>query len=167
MTEMEIYKGRKVYPTAKVCPRTELLMGKLTTIGDFCFICSKRLEMRDGSMIGRFVEVSGRGEILLKEGAVVASHASLLTSTDTTEGKMNDASDDEERAVRTGNITLGEYSYVGQHATIMPGVSIGDWAVVGAYSYIDKDVPANTIIMPDVKKRTKVRVVKQGVLKDG
>jgi hypothetical protein len=38
--------------------------------------------------------------------------------------------------------------------------------VVGAYSYIDKDVPANTIIMPDVKKRTKVRVVK-GVLKDG
>lgn len=166
MTEMEIYKGKKVYPTAKVCPRTELLMGKLTTIGDFCFICSKRLEMRDGSMLGRFVEVSGRGEVLLKEGAVVASHASLLTSTDTTEGKMNDASTDEERAVRTGNITLGEYSYVGQHATIMPGVTIGDWAVIGAYSYIDKDVPANTIIMPDVKKRTKVRVVK-GVLKDG
>ena len=166
MTEMEIYKGRKVYPTAKVCPRTELLMGKLTTIGDFCFICSKKLEMRDGSMLGRFVEVSGRGDILLKEGAVVASHASLLTSTDTPEGKMNDASEDEERAVRTGDITLGEYSYVGQHATIMPGVTIGDWAVVGAYSYIDKDVPANTIITPDVKKRTKVRVIKQGAKHD-
>ena len=161
MTEMEIYKGKKVYPTAKVCPRTELLMGKLTTIGDFCFICSKRLEMLDGSMIGRFVEVSGRGEVLLKEGAVVASHASLLTSTDTPEGKMNDASKDEERAIRTGNIVLGEYSYVGQHATIMPGVNIGDWAVVGAYSYIDKDVPPNTIIRPNVKKTTKARVLRR------
>lgn len=153
----------QVYPTAKVCPRTELVMGARTTIGDFCFVCCKRLEMRYGSMLGRFVEVSGRGEVLLEEGAVVASHASLLTSTDTTEGKMNDASPEEERAVRTGNIALGRYSYVGQHATIMPGVTIGDWAVVGAYGYIDKDVPANTIVIPDVKKRTKSRVVKQGV----
>ena len=153
----------KVYRTAKVCPRTALLMDELTTIGDFCFICSKRLEMQKGSMIGRFVEVSGRGEVLLKEGAVVASHASLLTSTDTPEGKMNDASKDEERAIRTGNIVLGEYSYVGQHATIMPGVSIGDWAVVGAYSYIDKDVPPNTIIRPDVKRAMKARVIKKKV----
>ena len=136
-------------------------MDELTTIGDFCFICSKRLEMQKGSMIGRFVEVSGRGEVLLKEGAVVASHASLLTSTDTPEGKMNDASKDEERAIRTGNIVLGEYSYVGQHATIMPGVNIGDWAVVGAYSYIDKDVPARTIVRPRQDRVSKARMLRK------
>jgi acetyltransferase-like isoleucine patch superfamily enzyme len=149
-----------IYPTSKVCPHTKVAMGHLTSIGDFSFICCAELVMASGSMIARFVEVSGRGKVTLGEDAVVSSHASLLTSSDMPEGKMNDASPEPERAVKTGDIVLGEHSYVGQHATIMPGVTIGDWAVVGAYSYIDKDVKAHYIVHPEQSMMVKPRVTR-------
>ena len=149
-----------IYPTAKICDRTKRTMGRDTTIGDFSFICSNELVMEDGSMIARFVEVSGRGKVHLKEGAVIASHCSVLTSTDRTDAKMNDASPEEERNILTADVTIGRYAFVGNHCVIMPGVTIGDWAVVGAGSYIDKDVPPHTVIRPRQELVAKARVIR-------
>ena len=54
------------------------------------------------------------------------------------------------------NVTIGElnggYPVIGDNVTIRPGaivcgaVKIGDNCIIGAMSYINKDVPANTII---------------------
>ena len=146
-----------VYPLAKVVPRTRLIEGRDTTIGDFSFISCAELVMEDGSMIARFVEVSGRGKVLMNEGSVVSSHCSVLTSTDRPDAKMNDASPEDERDILTEDIVIGKYAFVGNHSVIMPGVHIGDWAVVGAFSYIDKDVPAHTIVHPKQELVSKAR----------
>ncbi|MFC6289315.1 sugar O-acetyltransferase [Levilactobacillus angrenensis] len=44
-------------------------------------------------------------------------------------------------------IRLGNNIWVGANATILPGVTIGDNAVVGAGSVVTKDVAANTIVV--------------------
>lgn len=34
---------------------------------------------------------------------------------------------------------------IGSHCTIMPGVTVGENAVVGAYSFVNRDIPANRV----------------------
>lgn len=42
-------------------------------------------------------------------------------------------------------VTLGRNVWVGAHATILPGVTIGDNSVVAAGAVVTKDVPANCV----------------------
>ncbi|WP_318530978.1 CatB-related O-acetyltransferase [Lacticaseibacillus suibinensis] len=41
---------------------------------------------------------------------------------------------------------IGNDVWIGRHAVIMPGVQIGDGAVIGAYALVTKDVPAYAIV---------------------
>ena len=43
-------------------------------------------------------------------------------------------------------VTLGKNVWVGAHATILPGVTVGDNAVIAAGAVVTKDVPANTVV---------------------
>lgn len=36
--------------------------------------------------------------------------------------------------------------WIGSNSTILPGVTIGDNAIVGAGAVVTKDVPANTVV---------------------
>jgi maltose O-acetyltransferase len=42
-------------------------------------------------------------------------------------------------------VTIGDHVWIGSHVTILPGVSIGDHAAVGAGSVVTKDIPANCL----------------------
>jgi acetyltransferase-like isoleucine patch superfamily enzyme len=45
--------------------------------------------------------------------------------------------------VRTGGeVTVGEGTFVGIGATVIPGRALGDWSTVGAGSLVSKDIPA-------------------------
>ncbi len=43
-------------------------------------------------------------------------------------------------------IHIGKGAWIGAHATILPNVTIGDNAIVGAGSVVTKDVPDNAIV---------------------
>ena len=43
-------------------------------------------------------------------------------------------------------IHIGKKVWIGSHATILPGVTIGDNAIVAAGAVVTKDVPANTVV---------------------
>lgn len=43
-------------------------------------------------------------------------------------------------------VKLGNNVWVGAHATILPGVTVGDNAVIAAGAVVTKDVPANTVV---------------------
>jgi sugar O-acyltransferase (sialic acid O-acetyltransferase NeuD family) len=60
-----------------------------------------------------------------------------------------------------GNVCIGEGVLVGINAAILPGRSIGEWAVIGAGSVVTKDLPPYTIAvgMP-------ARVIRKQKLKD-
>ena len=46
---------------------------------------------------------------------------------------------------RLGEIHIGKGVMIGMESLIMPGVTIGDGAIVGAFSLVTKDIPAWTI----------------------
>jgi maltose O-acetyltransferase len=43
-------------------------------------------------------------------------------------------------------IRIGNGAWIGSRATILPGVSIGDGAVIGAGALVTRDVPPNTLV---------------------
>ena len=43
-------------------------------------------------------------------------------------------------------IHIGKNVWIGSHATILPGVTINDNAIIAAGAVVTKDVPANTIV---------------------
>lgn len=44
-----------------------------------------------------------------------------------------------------GDIVVGNDVWIGRESIIMPGVKIGDGAIIAAYSVVVKDVPAYTV----------------------
>lgn len=43
-------------------------------------------------------------------------------------------------------IHIGNHVWIGSNSVIVAGVTIGDWAVVGAGSVVTKDVPPYTVV---------------------
>ncbi len=49
--------------------------------------------------------------------------------------------------IRVGRVHIGRRAYIGAHAIVLPGVSVGDGAIVGAGSVVRADVGAGAIVM--------------------
>ncbi|RIX45844.1 acyltransferase [Paenibacillus nanensis] len=47
---------------------------------------------------------------------------------------------------RLGDVRIGDHVMIGANTTILPGVTIGDYAVVAAGSVVHKDVPAHAFV---------------------
>ena len=47
--------------------------------------------------------------------------------------------------LRIGEVKIGENVMIGANCTILPGISIGDNAVISAHSLVNKDIPENVL----------------------
>jgi acetyltransferase-like isoleucine patch superfamily enzyme len=149
----EISPKAKIYDTAKIADRTELICDENTTIGDFVLVANRRLYMMPESQINAGAKLVGQEAVIMGEGAVISYNVLLLTSTDQPSGGyMHDAASPETRKIKSGNIYLDHYSFIGAGAIIFPDVKIGLCSVVGAGAVIKKSVPDFTVVKPDYDK---------------
>jgi acetyltransferase-like isoleucine patch superfamily enzyme len=79
------------------------------------------------------------GGIIIEDGVLIAPKVSLLS-----EG--HPISPDERQSLVPGRIHIKRNAWIGAGATILPGVTVGENAVVAAGAVVSKDVPANTIV---------------------
>jgi putative colanic acid biosynthesis acetyltransferase WcaF len=93
------------------------------------------LILHDRACLGDRTNAYSLGEIEIGPGATVAQEVYLSSGT-------HDFSTPELPLV-TGKITVGEDAFIGARAFVMPGITIGARAVIGACSVVTKDVPAD------------------------
>ena len=80
-----------------------------------------------------------QGGISLGDGALVGHQVSIAT--------INHDMDPEKRGSMTFRpVTIGKDVWIGDHASILPGVTIGDGAVVAAGAVVTKDVAPHTMV---------------------
>ncbi len=89
------------------------------------------LELGQHTDIGAFTYINAKHGVRLEDKVQIGSHCSLYSVS---------TIDD-----RTGPVHLKRNARVGSHSVIMPGVTIGENAVVGAMSFVNKDVPDNCV----------------------
>jgi putative colanic acid biosynthesis acetyltransferase WcaF len=96
------------------------------------------LTMKHRACLGEHAIAYSLGKIDIQEGATIAQEAYLCTGT-------HDFKDPSLQLI-TKPITIGKNSFIGARVMILPGVSIGDQAIVGAMSVVSKDVPNHQIV---------------------
>lgn len=107
------------------------------------------LTIHDRAVLGDRANANTLGEIEIGEGAIVAQETYLSSG----------SHDFNRRALplMTAKITIGRYAFLGARTFVMPGVSIGDRALIGACSVVTKDVPENMVAMGNPCRVVKVR----------
>jgi putative colanic acid biosynthesis acetyltransferase WcaF len=96
------------------------------------------LTLRDRSCLGDRANLYTLGEIEIGARAIVAQEAYLCTGThDLTVAHV---------PLRVAKITVGDDVFVGARAFVMPGISIGDGAIIGACSVVTKNVPKRMLV---------------------
>ena len=80
-----------------------------------------------------------QGGIFLGDGCLIGHQVVIAT--------LNHDLDPEKRGgMYPAPVRLGKHVWVGAHATILAGVTIGENAVVAAGAVVTKDVPANSVV---------------------
>lgn len=67
-------------------------------------------------------------------------------------------SHDHAQSVWNLHTSIGKRCFIGNHAIIMPGITIGDEVIVGAGSVVTKDVPSHCIVAGNP-----ARVIRTGI----
>jgi acetyltransferase-like isoleucine patch superfamily enzyme len=83
--------------------------------------------------IGAFTYINAQYIVVIEDYVQIGSHCSIY-SISTIDNKI-------------GQVTLKQNCKIGSHSVVMPGVTIGKNAVVGAFSFVNKDVPENAVVV--------------------
>ncbi len=112
------------------------------------------LVLEDRACLGPQSEVYNLGPVTLKERCTIAQQAYLCAGT-------HDFSDPGLPLV-VGPIVIGPDVFVGARAFILPGVHVGEGAIVGACAVVSHDVEPWSIMAGNPARRIGTRVLKEG-----
>ena len=121
-------------------------------VGDFSYYTGKDFESRvthhyeflgDKLIIGKFCQIGNNVEFIMN-GANHQMNAISTFPFYVMDG-WNAKSPKEDELPYKGDTVLGNDVWIGQNVTILPGVHIGDGAIIGANSVVSKDIPAYSI----------------------
>ena len=117
--------GKPVDETFRLFPPFYTDFGKNITIGKNVFINSG-------------CHFQDQGGITIGDGTLIGHNVVLATINHALEPQKN-------RKNHYAPITIGKHVWIGSNATVLPGVTIGDWAVIAAGAVVPKDVPSGTV----------------------
>jgi len=133
-------------------------------VGDFTYIADSEFENHithlyewnsDKLIIGKFCQIASGVEFVMNG----ANHQMNAVSTYpfyTLEGwdmKPPEASD----LPLKGNTVIGNDVWIGQNAVILPGVHIGDGAIIGANSVVGSDIEPYTVVIGNPARQLRKR----------
>lgn len=117
--------GMKIAPTAKLYRWKEVREGGNISVGP-------------GSIIGLWATLDGREGITIGKNVNLSSEVALWT--------LQHDYNSPTFATSGGPIVIGDRAWISFRATILPGVTIGEGAVVAANSVVTKDVAPFTVV---------------------
>jgi UDP-2-acetamido-3-amino-2,3-dideoxy-glucuronate N-acetyltransferase len=157
-------EGGFVHETADVSPKARIGEGTKiwnnaqvregAVIGKECII-SKNVYVDTGAIIGNRVKIQNNvsvyNGVTLEDGVFVAPHVCFTND-------KNPRAINEDGTIKTASDwqilkTVVKYgASIGANATILPGITIGEWAMIGSGSVVTKDVPAYAVVLGNPAK---------------
>lgn len=98
------------------------------------WMCQYRenLVLEKNTDVGAFTYINAKYGVHIEEDVQIGSHCSIY-SWSTIDDKK-------------GKVVIKRNAQIGSHSVIMPGVIIGENAVVGAFSFVTEDVADNVVV---------------------
>lgn len=118
--------GKKVDKSFRLFPPFFTDFGKNITLGKNVFInAGCKFQDQGGITIG--------DNVLIGHNVVIAT-------------LNHDFNPENRAAMYPQKVTIGNNVWIGSNSTILPGVTVGDGAIIGAGSVVTKEVPSNCIV---------------------
>lgn len=134
----------QISPHARFYGVERIEIGDNVRIDDFCILSAGEGGIKIGSNIhiGCHTTLIGAGRIEFEDYSGSSGHCSIYSSTDDFSGNflVGPTIDKALTNVRHAPVTLKKYSIICTHTVVMPGVTIGEGAVIGAQSLVKKSV---------------------------
>lgn len=102
------------------------------------FYAPERIVIGEHTVIGDSVFLDGRAGVTIGANVNLGSHVSIYT--------LQHDIDSPRFAEIGAPVVIDDYAYIGSHAIILPGVTIGRGGVVGAGSVVTRDVEPFTLV---------------------
>lgn len=147
---------RRIYQTALKIPIINRYSRKWYSklgvkISERCYIAAdvkivgdySNLEMAYNVSIYHGSMLTTRGKITIGENTGIAYQALILTSSNP-RGPLNKLINVYDKIIAP--VSIGNNCWIGARATILPGVTIGDFCVVAAGAVVTKDVPDYSVV---------------------
>ncbi len=100
------------------------------------------IEVGEGVVLSRGVHLVAMAGIDIGCGSMIGEYSSLRDANH----QRQPGKPIREAGHRAAPISLGREVWVGRGVTILGGVSIGDYATIGANAVVTRDVPARTVV---------------------
>lgn len=110
------------------CPKIE--EGKLTKY-NWLVQNVKNFKLGYKTDLGAFTYINARNGVIIEDEVQIGSHCSIY-SVSTIDNKK-------------GKVVLKKNCKIGSHSIIMPGVVIGENSVIGAFSFVNKNIPPDVV----------------------
>lgn len=135
-------KDVRLYPLCKMIRAENAELDNNCQIFDNVFIdAGKRLRIGKYTTLTWGVLIEGGAETYLGDRVFLGPSTKLLTSTYKIQGFYTVEHLPEGcQETEYGNITIKDDAYLGANCTVMPGITIGEGAVVGSNSLVTKDL---------------------------
>jgi acetyltransferase-like isoleucine patch superfamily enzyme len=100
----------------------------------------------DGSSIGNYSQITAINKIIIGKNVLTGRNVLI---TDNAHGKSEpdvmDIPPNERELFSKGATVIGDNVWIGEKVSIMPGVTIGNGAIIAANSVVTKNVPENSL----------------------
>lgn len=158
----KIGEGTIIYDYAKVVKPEVIEIGNNCKIDDFVFIYGgEGIIIGDFTHIGSFTSIIGGGSITMGKYVGVSQGVRFVTGTNDykRKGHLTAAVPIEEQAFYHGHIEIEDEVLIGTNAVIMPNVTIGEGAVIGAQTFVNKDIEPWSINIGSPSRKINVREI--------
>jgi len=91
----------------------------------------KNLKLGNKTDIGAFTYINAKYRVIIEDYVEIGSHCSIY-SVSTIDNKK-------------GKVILSKNCKIGSHSMIMPGITVGENSIIGAFSLVNKNIPDNVI----------------------
>lgn len=134
-----------VFPVLSIDKRMRIMrLFGAKTGEDSCYYRSVRvfapwnLQIKNHVMMGEHVDVYNKDRVVIGENVIISRDVFLCTAShDTSSCSMK---------LVTAPIVIEDNVWIAAKATVLPGVTIGEGAVVGACSVVTKNVPSWSVV---------------------
>ena len=105
------------------------------------------LTIGDDCLMGEYNHISACHEVTIGNGLLTGRYVYIGDNSHGMESKEEENLPPVERKLTSkGSVVIGNYVWIGDKATILAGVHIGDNVIVAANAVVTKDVPSNTVV---------------------
>jgi len=131
-----------IWPQAKIVNGEQISIGNRVIIDDFVLIIGG-VETRIGSFvhIAAFTSITGGGKLVIEDFAGLSGGVRIYTGNEQYGGECmtNPSVPPPFRIPVRGTVIIKKHCIVGANSVILPGVTIGEGAVIGACSLVTRD----------------------------